>query len=318
MTFSSRCKNELSRLELENNCCAKAELAALVRTMGVISLKGFSKFDIDFMTENSATARRLFKMIKLLYDVNSEISVIKSNRLKKNNVYSVIAGSDIVERLLNDTLLNKNDTINILDLNYGIPNELIKKSCCARAYIRGAFLGCGSLSDPDKSYHVEFVNNRNEHCESLKKLLGRFELDAKIVLRKENFITYIKNSIKIVDLLNVMKAYNSLLKYENTKAIKETKNSINRIVNCETANLDKIVHAFVRQKNSILLLKKHNILDRLPIELKEVAYLRLENEGAGLKQLGEMMEPPLGKSGVNHRLKKIEKIAEEILLREGE
>ena len=317
MTFSSKCKDEITRLSLEKKCCVIAELAALIRTTGYISIKGYNKFEVEFVMENAAVARRIFKMIKFLYNTNSEITVKKTNRLKKHNNYSVKVNEEDVIKLLTDTKLSKDSNINILEFNYGIPKSLIKDSCCKRAYIRGAFLGCGSISDPEKSYHVEFVSNKEKHSYDLESLINKFDLGAKSIARKELYITYLKDSEKIVDLLNVMGAYNSLLNIENIRAIKETRNNINRVVNCETANLGKIVDTSIRQKNSILILQKHNVINKLPDGLRELAYLRLENEDASLKELGEMLSPPLGKSGVNHRLKKIEKIAEEILIREG-
>ncbi len=317
MTFSSKCKNEISRLNLEKRCCTIAELAALIRTTGYISIKGYNKFEVEFVMENAAVARRIFKMIKYLYNTNSEITVKKTNRLKKHNNYSVKVNEEDVKKLLIDTKLSKDSNIDILKFNYGIPKSLVKDSCCIRAYIRGAFLGCGSISDPEKSYHVEFVSNRQKHCYDLEALINKYDLGAKSIARKELYITYLKDSEKIVDLLNVMGAYNSLLSVENIRAIKETRNNINRVVNCETANLGKIVDTSIRQKNSIMILQKYNVINKLPEGLRELANLRLENEDASLKELGEMLNPPLGKSGVNHRLKKIEKIAEEILIREG-
>ena len=317
MTFSSKCKNELSRLNLEKRCCVIAELAALIRTTGYISIKGYNKFEVEFVMENAAVARRIFKMIKFLYNTNSEITVKKTNRLKKHNNYSVKINEEDVIKLLIDTKLSRDSNINILKFNYGISKSLVKDSCCKRAYIRGTFLGCGSISDPEKSYHVEFVNNKQKHCYDLEALINNFDLGAKSIARKELYITYLKDSEKIVDLLNVMGAYNSLLNIENIRAMKETRNNINRVVNCETANLSKIVDTSIRQKNSILILQKYNVINKLPEGLRELAYLRLDNEDASLKELGEMLDPPLGKSGVNHRLKKIEKIAEEILIREG-
>ena len=317
MTFSSKCKDEISRLALEKKCCVIAELAALIRTTGYISIKGYNKFEVEFVMENAAVARRIFKMIKYLYNTNSEITVKKTNRLKKHNNYSVRVNEEDVIRLLIDTKLSKDSNINILNFNYGIPKEIVKDSCCRRAYIRGTFLGCGSISDPEKSYHVEFVSNKKKHATNLETLINKYDLGAKSLTRKELYITYLKDSEKIVDLLNVMGAYNSLLSIENIRAIKETRNNINRVVNCETANLSKIVDTSIRQKNSILVLQKYNVINKLPEGLRDLAYLRLENEDASLKELGEMLSPPLGKSGVNHRLKKIEKIAEEILIREG-
>lgn len=316
MTFSSRCKDEISRFNLDKKCCVVAELAALIRTTGYISIKGYNKFEVEFAMENAVVIRRIFKMIKYLYNINSEITVKKTNRLKKNNSYYIKVNEDVALQLLIDTKISKNSEFNILKLNYGIPKSLVEDSCCKRAYIRGAFLGCGSISDPEKSYHAEFINNKQKHCRDLEVLINDFDLGVKSIKRKELYINYIKDSEKIVDLLNVMSAYNSLLSVENTRALKETRNNVNRVVNCETANLSKIIDTSVRQKNSINLLRKHNIIDKLSDGLRDLAYLRLENEDASLKELGEMLSPPLGKSGVNHRLKKIEKIADEILIKE--
>ncbi len=283
MTFSSKCKNEISRLNLEKRCCTIAELSALIRTTGYISIKGYNKFEIEFVMENAAVARRIFKMIKYLYNTNSEITVKKTNRLKKHNNYSVKVNEEDVKKLLIDTKLSKDSNINILKFNYGIPKSLVKDSCCIRAYIRGAFLGCGSISDPEKSYHVEFVSNRQKHCYDLEALINKYDLGAKSIARKELYITYLKDSEKIVDLLNVMGAYNSLLSIENIRAIKETRNNVNRVVNCETANLGKIVDTSIRQKNSIMILQKYNVINKLPEGLRELAYLRLDNEDASLK-----------------------------------
>ncbi len=316
MSFSSRCKDEISRFNLEKRCCVIAELAALIRTTGYISIKGYNKFELEFVMENAVVIRRIFKMIKYLYNENSEITVKRTNRLKKNNNYGIKVNEDIATKILIDTKLSKDSEINILKFNYGIPKSLVEESCCKRAYIRGAFLGCGSISDPEKSYHVEFINSRQKHSRDLESLMNEFDLGVKSIKRKDLYISYLKDSEKIVDLLNIMSAYNSLLSIENIRAIKETRNNINRVVNCETANLSKIVDTSLRQKNSIILLQKYNIIDKLPQGLQELAYLRLENEDASLKELGEMLNPPLGKSGVNHRLKKIEKIAEEILMKE--
>lgn len=317
MTFSSQCKDEISRLNLENRCCVIAELAALIRTTGYITIKGYNRFEIEFVMENAVVIRRIFKMIKFLYNINSEISVKKTNRLKKNNNYSIKVSENDANKILEDTKLSKSPEINILKFNYGIPKSLVSETCCKRAYIRGAFLGCGSISDPERSYHVEFVNSRQKHCRDLEVLINDYDLGIKSIKRKDLYISYLKDSEKIVDLLNIMSAYNSLLSIENIRAIKETRNNINRVVNCETANLSKIVDTSVRQKNSINLLQKYDIIDKLPNGLRELAYLRLENEDASLKELGEMLSPPLGKSGVNHRLKKIEKIADEILMKEA-
>ena len=317
MTFSTKCKNELSRAQITKKCCALAELSALIRVSAYISIKGYNVFNVEFSSENASIARRIFKIIKFLYNISCEIVVKKTNRLKKRNNYSVLVKEDIASKMLVDTKLSNTEEINILDFYYGIPKELTKSECCKKAYIRGMFLGCGSISDPEKSYHVEFVNEREKQSKKLEALLNRYDLGAKTIERKDLFITYIKDSEKIIDLLNIMGAYNSLLNIENIKVFRQTKNSINRIINCENANIDRVVNASLRQRMNILTLQKYKALDNLPGELREIAYLRIEHENASLKELGEMLDPPLGKSGVNHRLKKLYALAEEILMREA-
>ncbi len=313
MSFSTKTKNELTRIEISNKCCVLAELSALLRTVGIIKLRGSNKIIIEFTTENAGVARRIFSMLKLLYNSHNEVNVKKSNRLKRHNNYTVKINEEDAYVILKDLKIIKSDTINILDFNHGIPQELIVNDCCKRAYIRGTFLGCGSISDPEKAYHLEFVNHKEQHGNDLIKLMGQFLINAKQIKRKDYYITYLKESEQIVDLLNIMGAYNALLALENIRAIKETRNKINRIINCETANLEKTVNASVRQINNIRIIDKYEGLDKLPNNLQQLAELRLKNSDASLKELGQMLNPPLGKSGVNHRLRKIEKIAEALL-----
>jgi len=313
MTFSSIIKNELSRTEIINECCAKAEIAALLRTTGYITLKGFNKIEIELSTENAAVARRIFKLLKILYNMSTEVSVKKSNRLKKHNNYSIKIEEEKVKTFLQDTELIKDEEINFMNFDFGIPKDLLKKDCCKRAYIKGSFMGCGSISDPEKSYHAEFVNNKEEHGQGLCDIMKTYDINAKLIFRKNYYIAYIKEGEQISDLMAVMGSHNALLDFENVRVVKETRNRINRVINCETANLDKIVDTSMRQIRHIKILKKYKAIDKLPENLRELAYLRLKHSNASLKELGEMLNPPLGKSGVNHRLRRIEEIAEELL-----
>jgi len=313
MTFSSIIKNELSRTEIINECCAKAEIAALLRTTGYITLKGFNKIEIELSTENAAVARRIFKLLKILYNMSTEVSVKKSNRLKKHNNYSIKIEEEKVKTFLQDTELIKDEEINFMNFDFGIPKDLLKKDCCKRAYIKGSFMGCGSISDPEKSYHAEFVNNKEEHGQGLCDIMKTYDINAKLIFRKNYYIAYIKEGEQISDLMAVMGSHNALLDFENVRVVKETRNRINRVINCETANLDKIVDTSMRQIKHIKVLKKYKAIDKLPENLRELAYLRLKHSNASLKELGEMLNPPLGKSGVNHRLRRIEEIAEELL-----
>lgn len=316
MTFSSKIKNELSRTEIFNTCCAKAEIAAMLRTTGYITIKGFNRIEIELSTGNAAVARRIFKLLKILYSMSTEVSVKKSNRLKKHNSYVIKIDDEKVKAILQDTKLIKDEEINFMNFNFEVPKDLTKKDCCKKAYIKGSFMGCGSISDPEKSYHAEFVNNKEEHSQGLCELMKNYDINAKMLFRKNYYISYVKEGEQISNLMAAMGAHNALLDFENVRVVKETRNRINRVVNCETANLDKIVDTSMRQIKQIKVLKRHKAIDKLPDNLRELAYLRLKHNNASLKELGEMLIPPLGKSGVNHRLRRIEEIAEELLEKE--
>lgn len=313
MTFSSKIKDELSRSEITDKTAARAETAALVRTMGYISFKGFSRMEVEFSTENAAVARRIFKLLKIAFEISTQVSVEKTNRLKKHNNYIIRIEDKLAKQFLLDTRVAQKEDFNIMSFDYGVPDELLTNDMCRRSYIKGSFMGCGSISDPEKSYHAEFVSSREEQSRGICNLLESYGITGKTIYRKNNYVTYIKESEQISDLLALMGANNAVLDFENVRAVKETRNQINRVINCETANLDKIVDTSMRQINSIKVLKKHKAIDKLPDHLRELAYLRLKHSNASLKELGEMLNPPLGKSGVNHRLRKIEEIAEDLL-----
>ena len=189
---------------------------------------------------------------------------------------------------------------------------LVQRTCCKRAFIRGAFMAAGSISNPSKSYHFEIVCRSWEQALQLRELMSAFEADAKIVERKERYVVYLKEGSQIVDMLNVMEAYVSLMNLENVRILKEMRNSVNRKVNCETANINKTVNAAVRQLEDIRKIQAAIGFDELPAPLSEMARLRLEHPDASLKDLGTYADPPVGKSGVNHRLRKLSAIAEDL------
>ena len=195
----------------------------------------------------------------------------------------------------------------------GLANGLlVQNSCCRRAFIRGAFLSAGSMSDPEKSYHFEIVCTGEERARQLQELINAFEMDAKIVKRKKNHVVYLKEGAQIVDMLNIMEAHVALLNLENVRILKEMRNSVNRQVNCETANINKTVSAAVKQVEDINYIKSQRGLESLPDNLREIALLRLQYPQAALKELGMFLDPPVGKSGVNHRLRRLCMMADEL------
>jgi DNA-binding protein WhiA len=313
MTFSSKVKDELSRTEISDERSAKAEAAAFVRTVGYITIKGLNKVEFEFLTENAAVARRIFKVLKAAHNINAAVSVSKSNRLKKQNNYIIKINEKLTRQFLEETRMIEDNDLNIMNFNYKVPEDFIDSDLCKRAYIKGSFMVSGSISNPEKSYHAEFVSNKEAQSKTIQDILKTYGIIGKNIYRKNNYVTYIKESEQISDLLALMGANNAVLDFENIRAVKETRNQINRVINCETANLDKIVDTSMRQINNIKILKKYKVIDQLPESLRELAYLRLKHSNASLKELGQMLNPPLGKSGVNHRLRKIEEIAEDLI-----
>ena len=311
MSFSAKVKGEIARYSELSKSEALAEISAIMKVSGTIGFSG-SGLSFKITTENPSSARLIFTLLKIHFDIHSRLMVKRSNSLKKNNIYMVVINEEMgVRGLLQETgILTEID--GVISLDYRIQEEMIPTEKEKRAYIRGAFLGGGSISNPEKTYHLEFVTHSEEYAIDLCKLINSFGLNSKVIQRKNSFIIYIKEGEQIVDLLNIIGAHSCLLELENIRIMKEMRNNVNRLVNCETANLSKTVNAAVRQVESIKLIQREIGLKRLPKNLREVAELRLNYPDESLKDLGEMLNPPVGKSGVNHRLRKIEKIAEEL------
>lgn len=310
MSFSSKTKNNLSRIKFEDKCCQKAELSALIRVSGTIQFKGLKKFKLTIMTENAAIARHIFSLFKKTFNIHTEVMVKKNRTLKKTNSYMIVIEEafDILEAL---EIIGEVD--GMLGINHGMPDTIVKKDCCKRAYLRGIFMGGGSVSDPEKSYHLELTLHNKIYGEALSQFLfDSYQLETKHILRKNNYVLYLKDGDQIVDFLNIIGAHTALLNFENVRIVKQMRNNVNRLVNCETANLNKVVDAAMRQVKDIELIGERRGLDSLPDNLRAIAEVRLENPDMSLRELGELLDPPVGKSGVNHRLRKLEAMAESI------
>ncbi len=318
MSFSSSVKNELCRIEVGHKCCLLSELAAVIRVSGAIRTAPNGDINIRIVTENAAFARKLFTSIKSIHNIYPEVITRKSKKLKKHISYILIITSSMGARNILESLgiLSKCTDCKsynnvVLDLSV-LERGILKKSCCKKAYLRGAFLAGGSISDPEKTYHLEIANHSMELANETSYIMNNFGLNAKVIKRKGAYIVYLKEGENIVDFLNIVGAHSSLMELENIRILKEMRNNVNRIVNCETANLEKTVNASVRQVENIKYIKENVGFDNLPDNLREIAELRLEYDNANLKELGEMLSPPLGKSGVNHRLRKLDEIAENV------
>lgn len=306
MSFAGQTKKELTLIEADP-CCELAELSALIRMNGSVSLSN-KRIILDISTENAAIARRIYSLIKKQFDVHTELLVRKKMRLKKNNVYIVRIPAKVQE-ILSDLKIVTEGFV----FNQGIDKEMIRKSCCKRSYLRGAFLAGGSVNNPEgSSYHLEIATLYEEHCQSLVELANKFDLNARCIERKKGFIFYMKEGEKIIELLSIIGAHQALFKFEDVRIMRDMRNSVNRIVNCETANLNKTIGAAVRQIDNIKLLEREVGLASLPDKLREVANIRLMHPDLNLTEVGEMLGGKVSKSGVNHRLRKIDELAEKL------
>lgn len=313
MSFATETKNELARVEPEKKCCMLAEISGFLRTAGSVHLKGSGRYLIAVSTENPAIARHYKKLIREYFGVETELEIGAAAGPRKGRTYRLAIGPEMrSEQILRETgvLLVREGRDFFSD---GIYSGLIRTKCCRKAYLRGLFLGSGTISDPAKSYHLEFICGSKNLAEDLRKMINTFDdLSAKVVERKGKFVVYMKQAAYICDTLSLMEAHTKRLEFENVTIRKELVNETVRKTNCDTANADRAVDASQRQLASIRKIEALKGLSFLPEKLREVAQLRLDNPEASLIQLAEMMDPPMKKSGINNRFRKIEEIASKL------
>lgn len=308
-SFSTEVKNELARLIYSKMCCQRAELAALLRmgaslTMGFQRIEGQRLTGISFDTENAAVARKALTLIKNIShgDVKTEVTVSRSRRLKKNNRYSIRALPSIqVNKLLNTIGLMKGDVLHV-----GSDASAIKKQCCRVAYLRGAFQGGGSVNRPDASNHLELVAGNYAFGATLNSFMRKLELPVGFIDRGKDYVIYLKDGEAILEFLGILEAHKSVEELEVARNIKEVRSQVNRIVNCETANIQRTAVVAAKQLEWVRRLEESGMLDKLPQKLQEAALMRKAYPDASLLELSELMH--ISKSGVNHRLKKIEEL----------
>ncbi|MCH5342281.1 MAG: DNA-binding protein WhiA [Acetatifactor sp.] len=286
MSFSGEVKEELAKHFSPARHCQIAELAAILHFCGQYGRDENGFYTIGLQTENETVVKKCFTLLKKTFNIESGLAL---------------------DRQKMDGILKK-----IGNLEEPVSRILLKNSCCQRAFLRGAYLSVGSMSDPSKSYHLEFDCTDEAKAGQLQEIMGNFDIESKIILRKKYHVVYLKEGSGIVDLLNVCEAPVSLMNLENLRILKEMRNSVNRRVNCETANIAKTVNAATRQVEDIEYIKTHYGFQNLPTALREMAEIRLEYPDIPLKELGEYFSPPIGKSGVNHRLRKLNELAEKL------
>ena len=286
MSFSSEIKEELSRNIPRARHCQIAEIAAMLSFIGTVRETKTRKKVIDFQTENVVVARKCFTILQKTFNIKASVLVRRLAYVIKNIFY----------------IISVSDQYDIKRLLYEIKNDVSV----------GAFstFGAGSVTNPEKSYHLEFVCPLEEWAKQIQEILRIFTIEAKIIVRKNHFIVYIKESSQISDLLGIVEAYSGMMKLENVRIMKEMRNTVNRKVNCETANIMKTALASRKQIADILYIQEHMGFQELSDDLEEIALARLSRPEASLKELGASLNPPVGKSGVNHRLRKLKAIAD--------
>ncbi len=305
MSFTAEVKEELSRIELKRQCCQRAELAALARIEGTLHITGRERYRLEIATETAPVARKTIKLLHGIYDLKTELTVRRSVLHKTNNYLITVVSQPRLPQALNE--------LGILDeamnLTYGIVPRLVRRDCCAISYLRGAFLGGGFVADPHGDFHFELTAETEQLAEDLSALMARFGMHARIIQRRGLFAVYLKGAEPIVTFLALVGAHQALLRTEDVRIFKSMRNEVNRLVNAETANIQKSAEAAMTQLEAIRVLRATRGLESLPPALRELAELRLEHPEVSLRELGELADPPLSKSAVYHRIRRLEELA---------
>ena len=308
VSYASDVKKELTSLPVHPEH-AKAELAAFLRMNGVLSLHDH-QFSLDITTENPAIARRIFSLIKTAYGIEPLLIVSKKMKLKKNYQYLVRLQKQVHEILTDLEIFDSNN-----GLITGIPEKIMSSEQRAMSYLRGAFLASGSVNNPETSrYHLEIYSLYEDHNQDLLKLMNNFfYLNAKETRRRSGYIAYLKEAEKIGDFLHIVGAVNAMLAFEDLRIMRDMRNSVNRLVNCDTANLKKTANAAAKQVEDIQLIEEKFGLENLPEKLTVLARFRLTHPELSLKEVAaQVPDGPISKSGVNHRFQKIREIAKQL------
>ncbi len=310
MSFSANVREELSHHCGSAMHCRLAEIAAFISYIGDVRMDENGQFSLFFKSESLPVIRKVFTILKKMYNIGFDIRIRRHAINTKNHTYilevnqpevakNILEGVKMIDR---EGKMQDSDTVD---------SQMLRKACCKRAFLRGIFICSGSISEPEKTYHFEIVCDSEARALQVAGLMESFGLDAKWILRKKYYVVYLKEASQIVDMLNVMEAHISLMELENVRILKEMRNGVNRRINCEMANINKTVSASVKQIEDITYIKEHIGFSELSDGLREIAELRLEYPEASLLELGKMLTVPVGKSGVNHRLRKLSQIAKD-------
>lgn len=311
-SFSASVKDELIRLPIGKSCCMLSELSALTQTSGHLAFRGGGKLSVSYRLDHAGTARRLFQLLKKQLDLTPALHFSQTNRLGGRRTCVLTLNETDTMILLNALHMTETDESGTTHFRRTVPRHPLTRQCCRRAFLRGAFLGAGTVTNPDRGYHFEWKSDDGQLPELLEKLLEKCDLPYHTYSRRGQQVVYLKGAQQISDILALMGAVQSVLNMENIRVRKQIHASLTRASNCDEHNVEKMLDAAQKQAEAIKRISLKQGLFTLPPALQELARLRIENTDLSLKDLGEMMNPPVGKSGVNHRMRRLMEIASEL------
>ena len=317
-SFSAAVKEELIRMSAGRACCMLSEISALTQTSGHLSFRGGGWISASFRLDNAGTARRLFQLLKKRLNISPSLHFIQTKQLGGRRTCVLSLGTEDTRTLLNALHMAETDEDGQIHLKHTVPRHPLTRRCCGRAFLRGAFLGAGTVTSPERGYHLEWKTDDERFAHTLEKLLEKNGLPFRSYTRRGLQVIYLKEAQQVSDTLALMGAGSSVLEMENTRIRKQLRASAVRAANCDEHNSEKMLDAGMKQAEAIRRISLKQGLFTLPPALREIARLRVENPDQSLQQLGEMLDPPVGKSGVNHRMRRLMEIADRLEDEHGE
>ena len=309
MSFSAEVKQELVALRPEKNCCMLSELNALTQSCASMTLRGRGQITIAYTTENVSVAKRIFILLKKSLEINAAPHFAKSSRFGGRRICVIqLSFADTRKLMYALHMLHEGEHGEVFR---GIPRRALTRKCCQQAFLRGVFLGKGSVSIPEHDHHLEFVCSSEQRAASILQLLERNDIQCSHVVRRSSHVVYLKQGAQISLLLGMMGATRAMMHYENVLAQRSLREHVLRSTNCDHNNMVRQLSAAQKQTEAIHLLEERNLLQTLSPSLQQLAALRVQNPHLSLEQIGELLSPPLGKSGVNHRFRKIMEAAQQ-------
>ncbi len=307
MSFSSQVKQELLRIMPEKHCCMLSELSALTQTSASLHLRGGGRVRVTYETENPALAKRIFLLLKRRMEITPQMEFNRHKRLGGRRLFILSVPEAESKRLLIALrMLQESEAGAVYK---GVPRAAMTRRCCRASFVRAAFLGAGSVISPDQEYHLEFVSSP-ARADTLMKILEKSGIEAHLTHRRDTEVVYLRRGDDVVSCLALMGAHTSLLEMENIRIGRDARNQANRARNCDEANLKKQLSAGERQSQAIVAYSLAHSLGGLPEDLQEIGRIRMLHPEASLEELGQMLKKPVGKSGANHKMRRLMAIIE--------